>query len=124
MIKKWSTKGTTDALELSIVPAVLASSCCLTIPSLALIGFSFGETSQLFDPWIMRVAGTCILVASLLIYFYMKGIRNMQQIRDSQKIIIAVSAQTLFFAILIYIISLTIITPLLCSITGLNTCTL
>ena len=63
------SKDTLHALELSIVPAVLASSCCLTLPALALIGLSFGETAQLFNPSVMRVIALLVLFLSLSYYF-------------------------------------------------------
>lgn len=118
------SKDTLHALELSIVPAVLASSCCLTLPALALIGLSFGETTQLFNPSIMRIVALIILFLSLVYYFYKKGISTKQDYIDNKRIIIAIVLQTLFFAILIYVISLYIITPIVCDITGLNTCSL
>lgn len=110
------------ALELSLLPAVLASSCCLTIPSLALLGISFSENIFYEYRYVLRMSAIALMVISLIIFFYLRGVRNKKDILREQKKIMIITAQTFVFAVLIYIIFLYLIAPQLCALTNINSC--
>jgi len=115
-------KESVHALKLSLLPAVLASSCCLTIPALGLLGLSFAE--QFFADKVLelRLLAVVILVLSLIIYFYKKGITTKKDLITNRKTIILISLQTAIFALMFYLLFLYIFVPILCTITELGSC--
>jgi len=117
-----SKKDSLHALELSIVPAVLASSCCLTIPALALLGISFGENIFLEHRWLFRFLALVVLLLSLVIYFYKQGVTTKDDFIEKRKAIVLISIQTIVFACVFYVLFLQYIVPLLCQIAQINTC--
>ena len=117
-------QDTIDSLELSLIPAVLASSCCLTIPALALLGISFGENIFYEYRALLRFIAFVILFLSLAYYFLKKGIRTKNDFLANKKNIYLISAQTVFFAVFIYVLFLVLFVPFLCNLTELTTCTL
>jgi len=121
-MSKKTNHGTKEALELSLIPAVLASSCCLTIPGLSLIGFSFAEKFLSVPDWILRILALVVLILSVCIYLYAKDIKNIAMIKQHKKYVIMLFVQTLLFALMIYLISLYLLVPVLCDITGVTMC--
>jgi len=117
-----NSKDSLHALELSIVPAVLASSCCLTLPALTLLGISFGEQVFLEHKWIFRVSACVVLLLSLAWYFFKKGIVSRVAYKENKNTIIVISLQTIIFALLLYVLFLHFIVPLLCHIAQIGTC--
>jgi len=115
-------KESLHALELSIVPAVLASSCCLTIPALTLLGISFGENIFLEYKWLFRFLAFVVLLLSLAVYFYKQGVTSKTAFMEKQNTIVLISIQTIVFACVFYVLFLHYIVPLLCQIAQINTC--
>ena len=119
-----STKDSTDALKLSLVPAVLASSCCLTVPALALLGISFGENFFYEYRMWLRLLAVIVLLLSLVLFFYKRGVTNKDEYLIHKKSILLISLQTLVFAVAFYAIFLYMIVPAICTITATGSCTI
>ena len=115
-------KRNRSALELSIIPAILASSCCLTIPGLSLIGFSFAERLLTIPDWILRLAAFVFLLISVIVFLFLRGVRSLSDVQDHKRYIVLLTVQTLVFALLIYLISLHILVPVLCELSGVTMC--
>lgn len=117
-----NTKDTTHSLELSLLPAVLASSCCLTVPALALLGISFSENFFYEYRWLLRLLGFITLVFSLIWYFKKHGVSTREKYKKHADTVIAISIQTLIFALLFYLLFLYVIVPVLCDVAQLTSC--
>ena len=114
---------TISAFELSIIPVVLASSCCLTIPGLSLLGISFLDGITDLSDTVLRIIGFIVMVLSLVVFLYLKGIRSRQMLRIHKRSIVILVVQTALFSVLLYVIALYIIVPVLCDATGVTICT-
>lgn len=117
-----TTKDATHSLELSILPAILASSCCLTLPALTLLGISFSENFFYEYRWLLRMLGVFVLGISLVWYFYKQGITNRKIFLSKKNLIIIITVQTALFATGFYILFLYVIVPVLCKAAELNSC--
>ena len=115
---------TINSLELSLLPAVLASSCCLTVPALGLLGISVGEDIFYEHRVLLRFIAAGVLGLSLVIFFYKRGIINHATYIQNRKMIFLISLQTILFALVLYVLFLQLFAPILCTITGLGTCQL
>ena len=115
---------TTDALKLSLLPAVLASSCCLTAPAIGLLGFSTLESVLIEYKWYFRLLALIVLLLSVWWYVFRQGIDNKSAFREHREQILLITGQTLLFGLGIYFIFLYIVVPHLCNATGFASCTI
>ncbi len=111
-----------SALKLSLAPAVLASSCCLTLPALALLGISFAENIFIEHVIALRGLAVALLIVSLLLYFYKQGVRTKDDFITHKAMVFYITLQTFVFALGFYVIFLTLVVPLLCALTGVGSC--
>ena len=119
-----SRQNSIDSLKLSLVPAVLASSCCLTVPALALLGISIGENYFYEHRWMLRLAAAVVLVGSLGFYLFNQGIKDKMSYSANKQTVLLISLQTILFAVVFYIIFLYVIVPLICALTSSGSCTI
>ncbi len=115
---------TLDSLELSLLPAILASSCCLTFPGLALLGISLGENIFYEYKVLLRFLAVLVLLVSLIYYFYKKGIRSKSDYITHKNKITIIILQTIFFSLVLYALFLLLFVPVLCVLTEVTSCAL
>ncbi len=105
-----------DALKLSVIPAVIASLCCLSPVILVLFGLSTASfAASLADvlygqyAWAFRVTGLALLAASLVVYFRQRGICSIDEAKKRRNEIINIVLLALIIAIIGYIVWLYVI---------------
>ena len=115
-----------NLLEITGLPVLFASLCCLAPIILVLFGLStVAFAASLSDllygsyKWIFRGAGLLLLAISLFIYFWRRGICSIDKVRRQRKKIINTILLSFIFAIIAYIFWLYVVVEYLGVFLGL-----
>jgi len=101
------------ALGLSLMPSIFAAGCCAITPIAFMFGFASSEFLFPGFAIIMRCVGVLLLVVSVCIFFYKKGIRSAQDIQDNKKVIGIICVQTVVLSGALYYFLVAIAVPII-----------
>lgn len=123
MSKKVSPKAdVSTSVKFSIVPVILASSCCLTTPALGLLGITFYEPILFEYRWALRVLAILVILLSLAVYFRKHNIKTLDDYKKRFNEVWPTALQTILIAVFFYFFFLLYIIPPICSIQGILPC--
>ncbi len=117
------SKGTIhQSIKFSIIPVVLATSCCLTTPGLAVLGITFYEPMLYELRWLLRLLALLVITLSLTIYFRKYGIISITDYRIRIREVLPTAIQTYLIALFIYVFVSVWVVPVFCSTQNLLPC--
>lgn len=113
-----------ESVKFSVIPVVLATSCCMTVPALGLMGITMYEPI-LFDlRWYLRILALLLITLSLVIYFKRYNIKTWSDYRTRSREVLPTTIQTFAVAVFIYVFCMLVVVPLFCENQHVLTCTL